>query len=433
MDRQWIDTSKSPINLTVNTALYGGNSLSTSIPKQIIPNIELYVTVTVHDIKGNVHLDELNTAMVTPIDNNLDTTPPERLSELNLYDRPADDGSAVLLEFELSQDSDVAYYEVYAAAFTFTSVGVNGNVKTPIANLSRTPSLPLVIDMLYLDVEVVRNMPVNVAVVPVDWSGNAYTDKLVTSSAIAIDDDVDNVGGDLPEIQNVRAVWIDDSIVVTWDYTDDASVIDYLVLISDTQFNDIGDAQSVGRTSVSNSFTITKQNFPDLDTETTWWVGVSASDRVYDKQIIDSTRVDSPGSSSGGDSDSDDESSTTNFGELLTTDNMIIAGMILITLLLLLLLVRGRGRKPAKNREWELQEATWGIQARDGWDDVGSFGGQVAPPVAPPPAIQPKQQSDIYSSSERVQQPQEAHPQRWSQPSQQSQPGIDTSFLDDLL
>ena len=433
MDRQWIDTSKSPINLTVNTALYGGNSLSTSIPKQIIPNIELYVTVTVHDIKGNVHLDGLNTAMVTPIDNNLDTTPPERLSELNLYDRPADDGSAVLLEFELSQDSDVAYYEVYAAAFTFTSVGVNGNVKTPIANLSRTPSLPLVIDMLYLDVEVVRNMPVNVAVVPVDWSGNAYTDKLVTSSAIAIDDDVDNVGGDLPDIQNVRAVWIDDRIVVTWDYTDDASVIDYLVLISDTQFNDIGNAESVGRTSVSNSFTITKQNFPDLDTETTWWVGVSASDRVYDKQIIDSTRVDSPGSSSGGDSDSDDESSTTNFGELLTTDNMIIAGMILITLLLLLLLVRGRGRKPAKNREWELQEATWGIQARDGWDDVGSFGGQVAPPVAPPPAIQPKQQNDIYSSPERVQQPQEAQPQRWSQPSQQSQPGIDTSFLDDLL
>ena len=148
--------------------------------------------------------------------------------------------------------------------------------------------------MPYLDVEVVRNMPVNVAVVPVDWSGNAYTDKLVTSSAIAIDDDVDNVGGDLPDIQNVRAVWIDDSIVVTWDYTDDASVIDYLVLISDTQFNDIGDAQSVGRTSVSNSFTITKTEFPDLDTETTWWVGVSASDRVYDKQIIDSTRVDSP-------------------------------------------------------------------------------------------------------------------------------------------
>ena len=76
---------------------------------------------------------------------------------------------------------------------------------------------------------------------------------------------------------------------------------------------------------------------------------------------------------------------------------MIIAEWILITLLLLLLLVRGRGRKPAKNREWELQEATWGIQARDGWDDVGSFGGQVAPPVAPPPAIQPKQQSDFYS------------------------------------
>ena len=99
-----------------------------------MPDVQLYVAVTVHDIKGNVHLDNLNTATVTPIDNLADNTPPERLVDLNLYDRPGDDGTAVMLEFGLSQDSDVAYYEVYAAAF-FTSVGQGGTVKTPIATL----------------------------------------------------------------------------------------------------------------------------------------------------------------------------------------------------------------------------------------------------------------------------------------------------------
>ena len=43
MDKQWIDTEKSPIELTLNTALYGGNNLATSIPQQIMPDVPLYV------------------------------------------------------------------------------------------------------------------------------------------------------------------------------------------------------------------------------------------------------------------------------------------------------------------------------------------------------------------------------------------------------
>ena len=121
---------------------------------------------------------------------------------------------------------------------------------------------------------------------------------------------------------------------------------------------------------------------------------------------------------------------------------MILAGMVLITMLLLVLVLRGKGSKSARSKDWELQEATWGIQARDGWDDVGSFGGQVAPPVAQPPAIQPSQQSDIYAAAQRIQQPSQpvqpesqVQPQRWNQPAPQqpAQGGIDTSFLDDLL
>ena len=439
MDKQWIDTEKSPIELTLNTALYGGNNLATSIPQLIMPDVQLYVAITVHDVKGNVHLDNLNTATATPIDNLADTTPPERLSGLNLYDRAGDDGTAVMLEFELSQDSDVAYYEVYAAAFTFTSVGQSGTVKSPVATLDRTPTLPLTIDILVFDTLVVPNTPVTVAVVPVDWSGNAYRDNLVTSTAIAINDGIEDVGAYLPDINGVSLEWLDDSILVSWEHTTDPNVRRYVVYISDSEFENVADATNVGDASVSNTFLITPEIFPELSNDSSWWVGVSAKDDVNNRKVIQSLRIGPIDSTENSDKGDDGKDSTTDLGELLTTDNLIIAGMVLISLLLLLLVIRGRGRKPARNKEWELQEATWGIEARSGWDDVGSFGGQVAPPVAPPPSIQPAQQDDIYAAAQRIQQPsQPAMPQRWeqqTQPAQQQKPqgAIDTSFLDDLL
>ena len=119
-----------------------------------------------------------------------------------------------MLEFELSQASDVAYYDVYAAAFTFTSVGQSGTVKDPIATLDRAPTLLLTIDVLAFDTLVIK-YPVTVAVVPVDWSGNAHLDNLVTSTAIAIDDGIDDVGAYLPDIEGVSLEWIDDSILVS--------------------------------------------------------------------------------------------------------------------------------------------------------------------------------------------------------------------------
>ena len=404
-----------------------------------MPDVQLYVAITVHDVKGNVHLDNLNTATATPIDNLADTTPPERLSGLNLYDRAGDDGTAVMLEFELSQDSDVAYYEVYAAAFTFTSVGQGGTVKSPVATLDRTPTLPLTIDILVFDTLVVPNTPVTVAVVPVDWSGNAYRDNLVTSTAIAINDGIEDVGAYLPDINGVSLEWLDDSILVSWEHTTDPNVRRYVVYISDSEFENVADATNVGDASVSNTFLITPEIFPELSNDSSWWVGVSAKDDVNNRKVIQSLKIDPIDSTGNNDKGDDGKDSTTDLGELLTTDNLIIAGMVLISLLLLLLVIRGRGGKPARNKEWELQEATWGIEARSGWDDVGSFGGQVAPPVAPPPSIQPAQQNDIYAAAQRIQQPsQPAMPQRWeqqTQPAQQQKPqgAIDTSFLDDLL
>lgn len=444
LDKQWIDTEKSPIELTLNTALYGGSSISSSLPGQIVPDVELYVAVTVHDIKGNVHLDNLNIAMVTPIDNQADTTAPERLVDLNLYDRAGDDGTAVQLEFALSEESDIAYYEVYAAAFTFTSVGQSGTVKTPVATLDRDPAIPLTIDILAFDALVVPNTPVTVAVVPVDWSGNAYRDNLITSTAIAIDDGVDDVGAYLPDIDGIELQWIDDTIFVTWEHTNDPGVRSYLVYISDEEFSAVSDATEVGMSSVASSFTITTTEYPELTNESEWWIGVAAKDNINSRQIIQSQKI-GPIGANGGDGDgdgSDGDDSSTDLGELLSTGNMVLAGMVLITMLLLVLVLRGKGSKSARSKDWELQEATWGIQAREGWDDIGTFGGQSPPPVAPPQAIQPAQQNDIYAAAQRIQQPSQpvqpqsqVQPQRWTQPAPQqpAQGGIDTSFLDDLL
>ena len=133
-NKQWIDERTNPIELTISSALYGDGEtltdLSSSTPQLIQPDIELFVAVTVHDIKGNVHLTELAQATVTPIDNVNDETPPDRLTELELTDRPNDDGSALLLDFELSNADDIAYYNVYAATFEFAGANPNGNKPT---------------------------------------------------------------------------------------------------------------------------------------------------------------------------------------------------------------------------------------------------------------------------------------------------------------
>jgi hypothetical protein len=356
---------------------------------------------------------------------------------------PNDDGTAVQLEFALSDASDIAYYEVYAAAFSFTSVGPDGNGPDAGIILDRLPDLPLTIEILAYDALVIPNLPVTVAVVAVDWSGNAYRDNLVTSTAIAVDDGVDDKGAYLPDIKGIELQWIDDSILVSWEHTTDSSVRSYVIFISDSEFSEVVDATNIGEIGTSDTFMITASNFPDLSNETTWWIGVSAKDGDFNREIIDSEKIDPPGTSGNegeGDSSGDDESST-NLNDYLTTDNMILVGMLMITMILLILVFRGRGGKAERSKDWDLQEATWGIQERDVWGDNGGAGGQTAPPVAPTPAIQPTQKTEINSAAQRIQQPtqpvqQQPQSQSWSQPVQQQQPaqgGIDTSFLDDLL
>ena len=119
--------------------------LSDGVPGLIQPDVKLFVAVTVHDLKGNVHLTELTQATVTPIDNINDNTAPSRLTDITLVDRPNDDGSALLLSFELSEADDAWEYMVYAETYNF-----EGKVGREGTQLALNPITTLDLSLIHI-------------------------------------------------------------------------------------------------------------------------------------------------------------------------------------------------------------------------------------------------------------------------------------------
>lgn len=480
--KQWIGDESSPLELTLTQAMYDNQDDldPTSQVMKIMPNVELEVSITVHDLKGNVHLTDLESASVIPIDNSQDDTPPDRIDNILLYDFPMDDGTRLLLEFAQSDASDLDYYEVYADVRPFTNVGGGSNgPQTPILIIERSHQQPIVIDSLLRGESIIPNVEVTVAVVAVDTSKNAIRSGLLTASASSIDDGVSDPGAHLPDILGITVKWIDggDAVEVAWEDATDPRVETYRIFIGDKEFEESGetdDAQLAGIVRASSTFTINKQNFDLLNNESTWWIGVSAGDDLTFRHSIDLTELApySPNNPNGtGPSDSATGEDKGMIEQLLEPTNMLIISLLLAILLVLVLLVKGKSSRSRRNSVWELQEATWGISAQQetGWDsDIDPMVKQAPSiPVPPPSAMQSQQtaggqfnqqvaSSTIYNAANNIQQ--QNYQQSTTMPAQQSfqqpaqqpvqQPvqqaydptpknagntGIDTSFLDDLL
>jgi len=450
-NKQWIDERTNPIELTLSTALYvpDGGELTDGTLGLIQPDVDLYVAVTVHDLKGNVHLTNLTQATVTPIDNQNDITAPDRVTELDLRDRPNDDGTALLLDFEPSTSGDVAFYEVHAATYDFAGA-VTAQLPS-VATLGRNPAFPVVIDLVAGDAPVVPGQEIWVAVVAVDTSGNAHTTQLTMVSAASTDEGVTDAGIYLPDIENVKAAWFEDTnILVEWQHSIDANVRGYHVYISDEMFVSTEDATMVGQTVSDNTFLITAEIFDELDTASTWFVGVVPYDDTVAKSTVESVKVD-PLQTDEQVGETSDETGQLSLDSLLTGPNIIAAGMVIIILLLLVLVVRSRGATSRKAKGWELQEATWGIQDKD-WSDVPPAPPSMAAP-APPQGVPTQQANDIFAAADQIraastgrevyqQQQPVLRPQvdpslldglLDETPTTPKMPQIDTSFLDDLL
>ena len=451
VNRQWVDESFDPLEVTLTTALYGDAGgmmdLTQTTPQPIQPNVELYVVVTVHDLSGNVFLTDLNQATVTPIDNALDTTAPPRLDALTLSDRALDDGSALLLDFELSSASDVGSYEVYAATWSFTSVGTGTlGPSTPIAVLDRAPDLPLTIDLVAGDTPVIPGQEIWAVVVVKDTSGNAFTSDLTAVSAQSVDDGYDASGSYLPNVAGLSAVWIEETkILVEWTPANDDNLRGYQIYIAEETYDTIDSATLVGEVQSSNSFLITSNGFPDLNNDSAWYIAVTPFDDLVSKESVNPIQLDAYKANAGTGSGDEGANEGNDFSSLLTTPNLLAAGLFITAIFLFIAVIRTRGNQQRKAKSWELQEATWGLQDDQAWDD--------SPPApAPPPTqpatpaadmyAQPTTSQDIYGRPAYQPQQPVMQPAQNSDllnelgvgtnPPQQKQ-AIDTSFLDDLL
>jgi LysM repeat protein len=136
----------------------------------------------------------------------------------------------------------------------------------------------------------------------------------------------------------------------------------------------------------------------------------------------------------------------TDFSSLLTTPNLLAAGLFFTAIILFIAVVRTRGNQRSRSKSWELQEATWGIQDDQGWgDSTPASSPPVAPPTQPAPAapaanMYAPEQQDIYGrpayqASQPVMQPAQNNDLLSDLGAAPSKPAntIDTSFLDDLL
>ena len=438
-NKQWIDERTNPIQLTLSTALVvpEGGSLADGVPGLIQADVEYFVAVTVHDLRGNVHLTDLTQVSVTPIDNINDNTAPDRLTDLSLTDRPNDNGRALLLDFELSEADDVATYHVFAATYNFSGeVGQQGDLSNDplnIASLERAPDLPLVIDVVADDAPVIPGQAIWVAVVVVDSSGNAHTDMLTMVSASATDEGITDPGVYLPDIAKVNAEWFEQtSIFVEWEHSVDANVRGYHIYLSDEMFTTTDDATKVGQTVSANSLLITNDVFEGLNNATAYYIGVVPYDDTVAKSTVESVKL-NPLDGSGATTDGVSDDGPFTLESLLTTPNLIAAGMVLIVVMLLVLIVRARGNASRRSKNWELQEATWGIQDTS-WDTPAPAA-PPAPPAAvpaPPPGVSTQQANDIYAAANRIQS--QDYGRTAYQPSQPVlQPQVDPSLLDGLL
>jgi len=454
INKQWIDEDYNPIELSISTALYGGDSIIDATPQIIQPDIELYVVVTVHDLAGNVYLTDLPQATVTPINNLQDVTAPAPLESIELYDRPNDDGSALLLDFELSEESDVATYEIYAATWAFDAIGMGSTgPSTPIAILSRLPELPLTIDIVAGDTPVIAGQEIWAVVVVRDTAGNAQEINLASVSAQSVDDGVDDLGGYLDEIEDIVLTWNSETnILVEWSHSSDSSVRGYRVYISNSDFSSYSEADFVAEVKASNSFLITPNNYDPLVNTSAWYIAVTPFDDLFEREEVDTIMLDVFGKETTNGNDGQDTTLENDFSSLLSTSNMLAAGLLVVALFLLVAIFRSRGGQRNRNQSLELQEATWGIQD----DDWGAVGVPAPPPMASKsiPNIEQNQENEIYAAAQRIDN-QDLYgrstyqtQQPIMQPVQNNallndlagptspqlpQASIDTSFLDDLL
>ena len=444
------------LEVTLSSALYGTEADALS-PSGISPDVPLYVTVTIHDLAGNVILSDLsdNMALVTPIDNRGDLFPPERVPPPTLVDRAPDSGDGVFASFPPSSEPDIAEYRVFAVAGApFDSAeGLE-----PVLVLDRSEDGQILIESLSSGERIQPDVPMWVAVVSVDSSGNAWLDELETSMISPVDENSLDPGIHLPEISEIMAYWdaTGSRIEVLWAESEDPQVESYTVFASTMQFSDTRDAITVTSSVTSNASFDSIGPTPVISS-TPYWLTVVAFDGEVHRLSVDSIRVYpltdlTPGGSSGG-SGADGESWFDQLvdGDLNTVIMMISAIMVILGAALII-----RPREKTAPQPWEM-----GTQEVELEEEMTreAMGISEEEEIASSSLLRP-QEEDEYSEEEMSENLIEDAPEEWQVPDvsvedlldseteeisleglndladglvEEESEDIDVSFLDDVL
>lgn len=353
IDQRQIGNSQR-LEVTIHAALYGFEADELS-PGGIYPGVPLYVAVTIHDIAGNAILSGLSDHMVlvTPMDNRGDIFPPDRIAAPNLEDRSPDSGDGIFVSFEASQDPDIGEYWIFAvegAPFDNTQ-GLEPAVVVDKSEWGTT-----LVEILSNGDTIQPDVPLWVAVVSVDASGNAWMDNLETAMITPVDEDSQDPGIHLAEISEIMAYWdaTGTRIEVIWEPSEDPQVTSYKIFASSMEFSDTRDAIEVASSVTSNSSFTTIGPTPIIS-DVPYWLTVVAFDGNVHRLSIDSIRVYplsdmTPGGNSNGPGGVEE----TWFDQLVDGDlnTAILAVSAIMVLLGAALIIRPRQR--AAPQPWEM-------------------------------------------------------------------------------
>ena len=280
------------LEITITSALYGTDASSLSL-SGISPDLPLYVVVTVHDIAGNVVLTGLGDylALVTPIDNRGDLFPPERVPPPTLEDRSPDSGDGIYVSFSASTAPDIGEYWIYAVAgVPFDSA----DGLEPALVLDRTEwGGQTLLETVSGGEAIQPDVPMWVAVVSVDSSGNSWMDNLKTSMISPVDEKSQDPGIHLPIVTEVMVYWdeTESSIEVLWKSSDDPQVISYSIYASNMEFSDTRDAILVASSITSPNASFDSIGPTPVSPSSPYWLAVVAFDGVVHRLAVDPIRV----------------------------------------------------------------------------------------------------------------------------------------------
>ena len=344
------------LQITVTTALYG-STVETLSSQPIVPSIPLYVTITTHDIVGNVYLTgmEEHMVLVSPLDNRGDISPPNRLGKPILEDRSPDDGDAMFVTFPESEASDIGEYWIYAAAGApFDSIG---NMEPAIV-VSREAQMPILLETVSAGQSLAPSVPIWVVVVPVDSSGNYWDSNLQAEMISLVDENSLDPGLHLAEITGIRANWnpSGDHVEIRWDDSNDPQIESYLVFVSLEPFEITSEASRVGLIEDPTTMMILSDIEGEaVDNAATHWLAIVGFDGEVHRLAVDPLEVRpwseaSFGSSEGGEG----EAGESWYDQLMSGDMNTLIAMVSAVMILIGALMVIRPRQQAAPEPWEM-------------------------------------------------------------------------------